>query len=98
MKRGDRIEGNGKPPGFAAIGVFLFFGATMAGLAAITLLLPGTALDRAWILNPTAHKSLSSLGSKAGILFLSSQSSSSCRESADSNVASGDGDDRKSVV
>jgi Zn-dependent protease len=70
MKRGDRIEGNGKPPGFAAIGVFLFFGATMAGLAAITLLLPGTPLDRAWILNPTAHKHLSPLGSKVGILFL----------------------------
>ena len=70
MKRGDRIEGNGKPPGFAAIGVFLFFAATMAGLAAITLLLPGTPLDRAWILNPTAHKSLPSLGSKVGILFL----------------------------
>ncbi|HUA15873.1 MAG TPA: hypothetical protein VMG31_11275 [Verrucomicrobiae bacterium] len=70
MKRGNRIEGNGKPPGFAAIGVFLFFGATMAGLAAITLLLPGTPLDRAWILNPTAHKSLPSLGSKVSILFL----------------------------
>jgi hypothetical protein len=66
----DRIEGNGKPPAFAAIGVFLFFGATMASLAATTLLLPGTPLDRAWILNPTAYKQLSPLGSKIGILFL----------------------------
>jgi len=66
----DRIEGNGKPPGFAAIGLFLFFGATMASLAATTLLLPGTPLDRAWILNPTAFKQLSSLGGKVGILFL----------------------------
>jgi hypothetical protein len=70
MKSGDRIKGNGKPPGFAAIGVFLFFGATMASLAAITLLLPGTPLDRAWGLNPTAHKQLSPLGSKVGIPFL----------------------------
>jgi hypothetical protein len=70
MNCGDRIEGNGKPPGFAAIGVFLFFGATMASLAATTLLLPGTLLDRAWILNPTAYKQLSPLGGKVGILFL----------------------------
>ena len=70
MNCGDRIEGNGKPPGFAAIGVFLFFGAIMASLAATTLLLPGTPLDRAWTLNPTAYKQLSPLGSKVGILFL----------------------------
>src|ERR1700752_719406 len=93
MKRGDRIEGNGKPPGFAAIGVFLFFAATMAGLAGITLLLPGTPLDRAWILNPPAHKSLPSLGSKVGILFLLlAVLLSSCRESDGSSVVSGDGD------
>jgi hypothetical protein len=70
MNCGDRIEGNGKPPGFAAIGVFLFFGASMASLAATTLLLPGTPLDRVWILNPMAYKQLSSLGGKVGILFL----------------------------
>jgi len=70
MKSGDRIEGNGKAPGFAAIGVFLFFGATMATLAAATLLLPGTPLDRAWALNPTAYQQLAPLGGKVGILFL----------------------------
>jgi hypothetical protein len=70
MNCGDRMEGNGKPPGFVAIGVFLFFGATMASLAAITLLLPGTSLDRGWTLNPTAYKQLSPLGSTIGILFL----------------------------
>jgi len=57
-------------PGFVAIGVFLFFGATMAGLAATTLLLPGTPLDRAWTLNPTAYQQLAPLGGKVGILFL----------------------------
>jgi hypothetical protein len=70
MNCGDRMEGNGKPPGFVAMGVFLFFGATMASLAAITLLLPGTSLDRAWRLNPTAYKQLFPLGSRIGILFL----------------------------
>jgi len=59
-----------KPLGFAAIGVFLFFGATMAGLAATTLLWRGTPLDRAWALNPRAYQQLSPLGSKVGILFL----------------------------
>lgn len=70
MNCGDKNEDNSKPLGFVAIGVFLFFGATMASLAAITLLFPGTSLDRAWKLNPTAYKQLSPLGSKIGILFL----------------------------
>lgn len=41
----------------------------MAGLAATTLLYPGTVLDRAWMLNPAAYRQLSPLGSKVGILF-----------------------------
>jgi hypothetical protein len=59
-----------KPPGFTAVGVFLFFGAIMASLAATTLLWRGTALDRLWDLNPTAYRQLAPLGSKVGILFL----------------------------
>src|SRR5271167_216075 len=37
-----------KTRGFTAIGMFLFFGAVMASLAATTLLWQGTALDRVW--------------------------------------------------
>jgi hypothetical protein len=59
-----------KPPGFTAVGVFLFFGAVMASLAATTLLWRGTALDRAWDLNPIAYKRLMPLGGKVGILFV----------------------------
>jgi hypothetical protein len=59
-----------KPRGFTAIGIFLFFGAVMASLAATTLLWRGTALDRVWTLNPTAYKQLAPLGDTVGILFL----------------------------
>jgi hypothetical protein len=58
------------PSGFAAIGAFLFFGATMASLAAISLLWRGTSLDRIWNLNPTAYRQLAPLGRTVGILFL----------------------------
>ena len=59
-----------KTPGFTAIGIFLFFGAIMASLAAVTLLWRGTALDRLWALNPIAYKRLAPLGGKVGILFM----------------------------
>ncbi len=68
--RGSLVALERRPLGFTAIGVFLFFGAVMAGLAGTTLLWRGTVLDRAWTLNPTAYQQLSPLGSKIGILFL----------------------------
>jgi hypothetical protein len=58
------------PAGFVAFGIFLFFGASMAALAAVTLLHPGTALDRAWSLNRSAHAQLSLFGRVAGVMFL----------------------------
>jgi hypothetical protein len=58
------------PPGFFAVGIFLFFGASMASLAAITLVWRGTFLDRIWSLNPTAYRQLAPLGRGVGILFL----------------------------
>jgi hypothetical protein len=59
-----------EPSGLAAVGIFLFFGATMARLAAITLLWRGTSLDRIWSLNPTAYRQLAPLGRSVGGLFL----------------------------
>ncbi len=52
------------------MGIFLFFGAAMAILAATTLLWRGTALDRLWALNPTAYRQLAPLGGTVGTLFL----------------------------
>jgi hypothetical protein len=59
-----------KTQGFIAIGIFLFFGSLMAGLAAVTLLWRGTDLDRLWVLNPAAYRQLTSLGGIVGIFFL----------------------------
>jgi hypothetical protein len=57
------------PRGLTAVAVFLFFGAAMASLAAITLIFPGTLLDRAWRLNPVAYAQLAPLGPPIGIVF-----------------------------
>jgi hypothetical protein len=59
-----------RPRGFVPIGAFFLFGATMAAYAAITLLKPGTLLDRLWILNKTGHAQLISLGKSAGLGFV----------------------------
>ena len=66
----DKADGYKMPRGIPAVGVFLFFGATMASLAGTTLTWPGTSLDRMWALNPTAHKQLATFAHPAGILFL----------------------------
>src|SRR5450631_176756 len=59
-----------RPRGFVAIGIFFLFGATIAAFAAVTLLKPGTALDRLWVLNKTGHVPLASLGEAAGLGFV----------------------------
>ena len=59
-----------RPTGFLAVGIFFFFGALMATFAATTLLIPGTLLDRAWVLNPTAHTQLIPVAQVAGVGFV----------------------------
>jgi hypothetical protein len=58
------------PPGFKAVGVFLFFGFVMACLAGTTLFWRGTPLDRMWALNLRAYNQLAPHGRVVGILFL----------------------------
>lgn len=43
---------------------------TMAFYAGVTLLHPGTALDRLWSLNPVAHRDLLPFRTPAGLMFL----------------------------
>jgi hypothetical protein len=52
-----------------AIGFFLAFATCAASYAALTLLFPGTILDRAWALNPRAHAQLAPLGRSIGLAF-----------------------------
>jgi hypothetical protein len=56
--------------GLTAMAVFLVFGATMATLAGITLLFPGSFLDPIWRLNPEAGEQLRQLGRGIGVAFL----------------------------
>jgi hypothetical protein len=63
-------EEDQRPRRFVPIGVFFLFGATMAAYAAVTLLKPGTVLDRLWALNKTGHAQLASLGKGAGLGFV----------------------------
>jgi hypothetical protein len=80
-----------KTRGFTPIGIFLFFGAIMASLAATTLLWRGTALDRIWALNPTAYKQLAPLGGIIGIFFLVLGVALTTAGIGGSDVAFGDG-------
>jgi hypothetical protein len=59
-----------RPKAFFVLGLFFFFGSAMAVLAAVTLLDPGTVLDRAWALNPSAYKQMLPLGRIVGVPFL----------------------------
>jgi hypothetical protein len=56
--------------GISAVGIFLFFGMTMASVAGIALAWPGTFLDHVWRLNAPAYARLAPLGKTAGMLFL----------------------------
>jgi hypothetical protein len=59
-----------RPVGFIPLGVFFYFGSSMAAFAALTLLKPGTFLDKAWLLNPKGHAGLASLGKLATVPLL----------------------------
>ena len=63
------LAGEAQTWDFIGIGAFLCFGSSMAGVAAITLLWPGTILDRAWELNLNAYQQLIPVRHVAGPLF-----------------------------
>ena len=61
--------GNGFRPAIVSIGLFLVFGSIMAALAGTVLIWPGTALDKLWMFNETAHAELRRAGTYLGPLF-----------------------------
>jgi hypothetical protein len=61
--------GNSVRHTLTAIGLFLVFASSMAALAGIMLIWPGTVLDRLWSLNETAHAELRKAGNYLGPLF-----------------------------
>jgi hypothetical protein len=69
-RMGTETEGDRRPRGFVPLGVFFVFGTTMTAYAGVTLLKPGTAFDRLWVLNKTGHAQLASLGKGAGLGFV----------------------------
>jgi hypothetical protein len=60
----------GSPRGMTAMGFFLVFGAATATLAGVTLIWPGTLLDRIWTLNASAYNQLAPFGKAIGIPFM----------------------------
>ena len=58
-----------RPSGFLPLGIFFFFGAMMSAYAAVTLLKPGTSLDRGWALNPIAYAELRPLAPLIAVPF-----------------------------
>ena len=56
--------------GITAMGIFLFFGATMASLAGATLIWRGTIIDHMWAINASAYRQLTPFGKTVGIPLL----------------------------
>jgi len=65
-----KVEKPQRSLGLTAMGVFLFFGASLATLAGVTLAFPGTLLDPLWKLSPEAGEGLRQLGRGIAIPFL----------------------------
>jgi uncharacterized membrane protein (DUF2068 family) len=55
--------------GIAALSVFSFVGAVLAGVAAISLAFPGSPLEPMWQLNPRGHQGLARMHGWAVILL-----------------------------
>ncbi len=70
VRRGMTAPVNPSRRGLLAVGIFLLFGTVAAGFAGITILFPGSTLDRVWDLNRSAYRELAPLGRSVGIPFL----------------------------
>jgi hypothetical protein len=59
-----------KPIAFYLVGIFISLGAVVLLLAAITLLWPGSVLDRIWEVNPDGYAEMLPYRVAVGIMFL----------------------------
>jgi hypothetical protein len=58
-----------RPAGITALSFFFLFGTFMSGLAAVTLLFPGSVLEPLWRLNPHAREGFATMGLWAALLM-----------------------------
>ena len=58
-----------RPAGISAMSFFFVFGMTMSGLAAISLVSPGGALEAMWQINPKGREGLGAMGLPAVVLM-----------------------------
>jgi hypothetical protein len=59
-----------RSPGITALSFFFLLGTVMSGLAAVTLLFPGSVLEPLWRLNPRARDGFAAMGSWAVLLMV----------------------------
>ncbi len=59
-----------RPLGILIVAIILFFAALMALIVGISLLVPGTALDVLWTLNPSVHVGFTQMGKILGVFLL----------------------------
>lgn len=59
-----------RPVSISAIGVFLLAATVIAAVVGVSLLFPGTFLDRIWELNKPAYEAFEALGRISGLLLL----------------------------
>jgi hypothetical protein len=69
-ERASRSAGMERPLGISLLVAFFCFGAVMCTLTIGLLLFPGTSLDAAWRLNPTAQSSFATIGRWAIAIML----------------------------
>ncbi len=64
------VSAGERPRGVTLLTIFFLFGALMAGVTALLLLFPGTAMDALWRLNPQAREGFVAIGKTAVLMML----------------------------
>jgi hypothetical protein len=79
MHTGAQHSSSRRPRGIVILGVFMLLATCIAMVSAVSLLLPGSALDRAWwSLNPPARAGFARLGALAAPLLFALAVAAAC--------------------